>query len=890
MKLTHIIILTEIVFVLFPFISDAQSKKLKADARKADIVIASDATLMEQKAAMQLSIYLHDIYPGYMFSVTNTINSNNFSIKLGLSGKLKPGESIRKEIPEKEEGFLIRQLNEKDVIILSRSDKGLFNAVYSLLEKLGYGFYLSYDIKPMPKKVLDFKEWESKIGVSQMSDFPLQPVRMVFNWHNFVSGCTGWNYEDWCSWIDQSAKMRYNTIMVHAYGNNPMFSFDYNGLKKTIGYLTTSRSGRDWGAEHVDDIRKLPGGKIFSGPVLGSEAAMVPDEERGKAATQLMSRVFKYAGELGMKINFAIDVDTWNANPRNIIESLPAECRIKLNEQDIVDPDTEAGYQYYKAQVKKLLTDYPQISTITPWVRNETSNGSIWTRLKPAQFPASWRKDWERLINNHPEMEKYRFGPAMFGFSKIVAAYQKALKEINRTDVTVAFGSWGWEFLPYADLVMPGDCPLIPLDSRMNIETEESRRILSETGSKRKVFPIIWAHDDDHRYMGRPFTPFKNLNTLLKERNAAGFGIIHWTTRPLDLYFKSIADQVWNSSENKSLASTIADYSGKIFGSQQDRMDEYLNEWITNGPMFGRETTDHFFDLPRPQPAIKDEPIHVTIEKINHRISVLKRVNLSNLSPEGRKMYDYYFGMEQFYLNLFQNQDKFNKAFYMLGRQSLDSARAVLQIVNPEKSIELYAEASTKLPITAGEKALIFSMGTRWLPDFINLKQRARMTDILYKFQPTQHDTLAQQPGTFTYYIDTEKNLWSCLGEKELKLVKAGSFNESESSKYPENSRTYIQVKAPINIPLVTFGKNPLTPGKYKLEIRYTSSSGEKDCKLYLIGKNSHDPIKSELHDQISGLSVISSIFDIKDFQMNSLEIDPGNGSKLFTNLVIKPI
>ena len=346
---------------------------------KVDIVISANASDPVLKAANQLKDFLKNVYPAYQFTVTSTVKGGNRKIVLGYPEDFELKAAVLKEVPLHKEGFLIHCLNEKEVMIVSHSPKGLFNAVYSLLEKLGYGFYLSYDAKPNPKKELAFKDWE-------MSDFPLQNERIVFDWHNFLSGCTGWSYDDWCSWIDQSAKMKYNTIMVHAYGNNPMFSFEYNGLKKEVGYLTTSISGRDWGAQHITDIRRLPGGEIFPGPVFGSEAARVPDEQRGDAATSLMKRVFEHAGAMAMKINFAVDVDTWSANPKNIIESLPADSRIKLESQDVVNPETADGYQYYKTQVKSLLTSYPGISTITVWVR---AGGTLWRDIKPEQFPKS---------------------------------------------------------------------------------------------------------------------------------------------------------------------------------------------------------------------------------------------------------------------------------------------------------------------------------------------------------------------------------------------------------------------------------------------------------------------------------------------------------------------
>jgi hypothetical protein len=475
-------------------------------------------------------------------------------------------------------------------------------------------------------------------------------------------------------------------------------------------------------------------------------------------------------------------------------------------------------------------------------------------------------------------------------FSKIVKAYQKALKDIGRQDVTIAFGSWGWKFIPVAGLFMPENCPFIPLDNENTLDPGEAKKFLNEDGSKRKIIPILWAQDDDHRYMGKPLTPNTNFNDLLKQCNASGFGIIHWTTRPLDLFFKSLAEQVWNTSVNKSLALTVADYSQKVFGRQQDVMNEYLTGWIENGPMFGRETTDHFFDLPNKKPLINDEPINTTIERINNRIGLLKKADPSKMPEFGRKMFNYDYSSEIFYLSLYQNQNQFYKAYAMLERQCLDSAKAILQTVTPEKTIELYSDASAKLPITAGEKALIVSMGTRWLPDFINLKQRARMADIRYKFGATQHDSLAQQPGAFTYFIDEDKNYWSCLGETELKAGTAGNFDNKEAAKYPENSLTYIKITAPFSIPLVTFGRNTLEPGKYSVEIKYMASGDGSGCKLYLTAKNNRIPIQTILQDSGTGLNVISSTIEIKDLQKSSIEIDPGNGAKFFANLVIKPI
>jgi hypothetical protein len=344
-------------------------------------------------------------------------------------------------------------------------------------------------------------------------------------------------------------------------------------------------------------------------------------------------------------------------------------------------------------------------------------------------------------------------------------------------------------------------------------------------------------------------------------------------------------------SENKSIKETVSEYNQTVFGTQQKALQDYITKWIIRGPMFGRETSEHFFILGKQKEGAKFEPTKVTLELIQKRMDILKEVNQSDLSGLGRKMFNYYSAMELFYLNLFQNQDKFYQAYAMLERKSLDSAKLILKTVSPEKAIELYAKASTIMPITSGEKALIISLGTRWLPDFVNLKQRARMAGIYYKFEATQHDTLAQGAGSGTYFIDKNKTLWMCLGKKELHTGNAGFFDKKEAVNLPENSLTYVEIATPITIPLVTIGKNILAQGKYNFKIQYLNSpSNEDNCKLFIVVNNIRSQLQTVSVNTGSKLKTISATIEIKDAGKYTIDIDPGNVCKQFTNLIINPI
>ena len=76
---------------------------------------------------------------------------------------------------------------------------------------------------------------------------------------------------------------------------------------------------------------------------------------------------------------------------------------------------------------------------------------------------------------------------------------------------------------------------------------------------ERVVYPFVWAHHDDHSYIGSPFTPPSEFATKLAERESEGFGILHWNTWPLDLYFKNLSQQTWRLSMNEGYETTIRD-------------------------------------------------------------------------------------------------------------------------------------------------------------------------------------------------------------------------------------------------------------------------------------------------------------------------------------------
>ncbi|NJM17208.1 MAG: hypothetical protein HC896_19135 [Bacteroidales bacterium] len=751
-------------------------------------------------AAKELESHLSAIYPDYLFIINKKCRTNiNLIIDTSLSVKKDACKIVVENKPN------------PGVKIIGGSPSGLLCGTYDFLTWQGYTFLLSHTILPHPKKNFAPKD-------TVIENHALANKRMVFNWHNFLSGCTGWDLQEYKNWIDQCRRMKYNTIMLHAYGNNPMYQFSHNQQTKPVGYIANSVRGRDWGIAHVNDVRRLTGGKLFNDSIFGAAITKVPNKKHAQATKELMQQVFAYAAQNGMQVCFALDIDTDAANPQNIIETLPDSAKFEVNGRYCARPDTREGYLYYKAQVLALQQAYPHINLLTLWFRRNAGLQALWREITKDQLPAPWLKEFEQIENSLPKVEKYEGTHASdFAISKIALAIENICKEIG-FNVEIAIGSWDYKFIPSCDLIYPARFPFVALDYFIKYDAPGTQAFFATKKTGRNIIPIIWAHHDDFTYMGRPYVPFANFADINQLRNVTDFGIIHWTTRPLDLYFSNIANQVWHNTANETYLTTCNNFSCAIMPANE-HFAAYVYQWHTQGPQFGRETLDYLMHH-------KLKVNHDEITKCQKRLTILDSIDTATITPTGADYYRYFKGFEKFCISFLSNQLLLDSANNLLENNNIEQSLAVIRQASPEESVALYVQAIQAGTTTRGEEALLLSMNLRWLPDFISLKQQLGQTPVFVNFQPTRYETLAQAPGKFTFFIDHEGNWWLAAGEKETGC-KAAQANLS-----PETSNTYIVVDSTLNMQLTTIRRKPLLPGKYKLTL-LTSNPNNMQVELY---------------------------------------------------------
>jgi len=781
--------------------------------RKCIYIIADDNEDIVE-AANELASYLTETYPEESFIVTCEDLKGPGNILLKLT---------EDNINNSDEAYRV-SCDKGRIMIYGKTPRALFNGVHGLLKEIGWNFYLSFDVPPSNPGHLNFTTLE-------IENKPLKEKRIIFNWHNFLSGCSGWDLEQWNNWIDGASRIGFNTIMVHAYGNNPMQSFELNGKQKEAGYLSTTLKGRDWGTQHVNDVRLLRGGYIYKDYEFGSEASKVPDAERIATATSLMQKVFEYASVKSMDVCFAVDVDTWMANPQNIINTVPDEALLPVAGYNTVNPSHPEGRKYYEALLKKLFSDYPAITHLSMWSRFPAKRPhplSIWLGHTSNTLSPEWRKEYFTFLEEHPAIKDEYPNPGLFAISKLVKSFREILDNIA-PEVELSYGSWSLEFPPLADPFMPGYCGLIGLDYDYAFDKPEIIEQLAEVGKNRNLYPVVWAHHDDHRYIGRPYRPFENFNHLLSRSKSNGYGIIHWTTHPLDLLFSNYENQVWQNTENETLNETSEKYALSFMTGYDESLATYFKEWFNKAPMFGRETSDYFL---RPDKDYHLEGYSSSSEVVDEakiRLVILNKVDTLCLNSKGLREYHYHEGMEEFIISFFNNHSNIHRAFKLLEEGRTEGAIPLIRALSPEETLDIFAATISEYGPTRGEEGVLISLNLRWLIDYIDIRQRAGLEPVRINFQPTSHDPLSQGPGTYTFFIDRNKYFWLGEGEEEL------GTRTSTNGKIPleDVDDSWIEISKATVIELETMRKHKLPAKNFKIEL--FPATGSDGCKIELL-------------------------------------------------------
>ncbi len=356
--------------------------------------------------------------------------------------------------------------------------------------------------------------------------------------------------------------------------------------------------------------------------------------------------------------------------------------------------------------------------------------------------------------------------------------------------------------------------------------------------AKGRIFPIIWAHHDDGEYIGRPLHPHKDFLKTLSKLEAGGYGIIHWMNRPLDLYFKNHSNQVWAATDNEPYRRTCNDMARCYFGREHSKiLRDYLYQWAMDAPIFGRVTSNHFFlgdeNIAEPEQAV---------ESCRKRLLMLKSIETSKMTKAQKERIQYFKALENLIVSFCRVQEfSYRPARDAIQKGQFAKARSLLEQCDPAETMREFSRLSQIGGGDRGEEAMVVSLGTRWLTDYISARQAAGLEEIRINYGPTYFELLAQGAGSYSFHINREGKYWSVRGNRETKqavITHGSDVTTGVTGDFSESIKEIVQsgivVDSPATLavsPIVNLYRR-LAPGSYRLTIYAGPTAGSERCKV----------------------------------------------------------
>jgi hypothetical protein len=388
--------------------------------------------------------------------------------------------------------------------------------------------------------------------------------------------------------------------------------------------------------------------------------------------------------------------------------------------------------------------------------------------------------------------------------------------------------------------------------------------------------------------------PYSNLFDKVEMTGNSGVGIIHWTTKPLDIYFKNTEQQIWKSTENESLYYTVDFMAERIVDkSNRELFSSYLKNWVEKGPKFGRETRTWFVDH-----EISKDHYQKIVRECKNRLNMLAKIDEKN-----NIHFQYFKGLEEFCIDFYQAQFHYQEALKACNAGDFENAITLISKCNPEKVIQKYAGISKISGITKGEMGVIVEMNLSWLPLINSLKQTLRQQPAYFNFGKVNFPDLGVGLLNTNYLMDAQNQLWRTFGEEETgakffhnDLSKISSANESLKEIVAEG----IKSKNTIQFDLFPYAadisprdlKNPdwFLPGKYEVTLIFAS---EEEAELNI----SAEGLKNKKNLYKGGILIVPGKISTRSFV---IQIDSKDTLKiLLTNIdencfingaVVKPV
>jgi len=493
-----------------------------ADFTGCPIVVGADASGLELAAARELAKY-ERLLSGAQAPIVREAAGTGPAVYVGTPESLP---AISDVVPSDlgEQGHVIRTADEGTRLVLAgRESIGAQYAVYSLLERLGVGFYLGGDALPSGRVLLAVPA-----DLYERNE-PVLKIRGSLPWYNFLNSPTTWNLEDFRLFFDQMAKMKMNFVGFHAYDSEPFFAWeDDKGWHDGAPAVTS----RDYGWGTVRGMKTnefgFGTGGFFDEPEFGSRATtdMTDADDGIRRAQCLVAQGLEYARQRGIHTCVGFEL--------------------------VGDPTDPANQERYDRRIRYVLSRFPMADYIWFWQSEGLGGGA--GVAKGTELDALVRQQRGTFAYLGAE---HRIAEAVRVSEFTQFAYKVARRA--RPDIKIVLSGWGgdqWmrfsDFYVGLDKTLPSDVVFAALDNIDPTSATKVSQAYAEVSPQRERWPIPWFQSDGgftRRDQWGPqcnAKPFTYLCRDAYDKGCQGLLGIHWETRGVEEVAAYLAQFAWN--------------------------------------------------------------------------------------------------------------------------------------------------------------------------------------------------------------------------------------------------------------------------------------------------------------------------------------------------------
>ena len=433
------------------------------------------------------------------------------------------------------------------------------------------------------------------IWVSVESNAQTLGIRGVLPWHNFLSGPTAWNEDDYRKYLDDCQKEDLNFIAFHNYTGGgeryfnyvePMIKIKYKNVLPEAAFDNSGMAR--WGylpmkvkdfADGTDKLFKLPAGVEY----FGADCSVLArtNEERYDKAQSLMQKVLHMAHERNIQMAMGFE---FGVAPPEYASIRTHGDMYWMGDGSLVynpfDPDAD-GILY--ATIDNILETYKGIDWIYLWLNEHCMFGVNPTSALKNKLMKEYYDDNEKYYHSDNNSLKFL---GVWAQAYIQRAYDYI--KLKSPETKIVIGGWGGE--SQMALLLQGLDKSLPKDVVFSMLNPGQGRnghpdFFKEIAKNRKVWAIPWLEGDASLWHLQP-----RVEDMQKQVRKAfnddlnGVVAIHWRTEEIQPNRNAFVHFASHPESKKTTLGIYQDYCREQFGSNAaDRLAPELTRLDTTG-------------------------------------------------------------------------------------------------------------------------------------------------------------------------------------------------------------------------------------------------------------------------------------------------------------------